>query len=281
MPFSVLVVDSDKGQAEKSRTLLLDHGYEAALSTCSADASGQLESGTYDVVICDMGIDGDGGVDFLRTVSANKPEVRFVMTAVDTGLGHVLQALKAGAHDYLKKPVSDRDMLHSVDAACKDTDVMEKVDIELGEAGWVELQMPSLESTMHRLDRFFRLMYEGQVLPDTLEDLGLCFREVVKNAIEWGHRFDVKKKVRISHVLFQDQFVFKIQDNGEGYDISKILDGPEDLVQMETDREDVGKRPGGLGMTMVKGLMDQVVYNLKGNMIILSKSVLPQEDYTT
>ncbi len=278
MPVQVLVVDNDQKTLAESQACLTAPGYEVTGVTTLAGALERLLSAHYDVVVCEVALNDGSGFDLLARIEGLSQGTRFVMTTCDHKLSYVLKALKLGAFDYLKKPLSARDLQFAVKTSCFDKEVMEKVDIQLGEAGWVELQMPSSESTMHRLDRFFRLMYEGEVPPETLEDIGICFREVVKNAIEWGHKFDVKKRVKISHMLFQEEFVFKIEDNGEGCDISAMLEGVGNLVEMEAERESTGKRPGGLGMTMIKGLMDQVIYNRKGNMIILSKKVLADEE---
>ena len=277
MPVRILIVDSNEKMLEEFRGCLTDPEYETTISTSFGDAAEKISSERYDVIICEIELDGGTGFDLLAKARDLKPEARFVMTTSNHKLNYVLRALKLGACDYLKKPVSECDLQHAVKESYNDKEIMEKVDIQIGEAGWVELQMPSSENTMHRLDKFFRLMYDGDVPPETLEDIGLCFREVVRNAIEWGHKFDIKKRVKISHMLFQDEFVFKIEDNGQGYDISAMLEGHDDLVQMEDERESSGKRPGGLGMTMVKGLMDQVIYNQRGNMIILSKKILHEE----
>jgi ActR/RegA family two-component response regulator len=277
MPVQVLIVDEDEKTLNDFRACLPSPAYAVETVTTLAEALERLSSRHYDVVVCEVALNSGSGFDLLARIEEMSQKARFVMITCDHKLSYVLKALKLGAFDYLRKPVSQHDLQSAIETSCADREITEEIDIQLGEAGWVELQMPSSENTMHRLDKFFRLMYEGEVPSETLEDIGICFREVVKNAIEWGHKFDVKKRVKVSHMLFQDEFVFKIEDNGDGCDISAMLEGPGDLVQMETQRESTGKRPGGLGMTMVKGLMDQVIYNEKGNMIILSKKIIASE----
>ena len=164
-------------------------------------------------------------------------------------------------------------MVRAVDEAAATTADDEAIEIEMGEMGWVELRMPSSEQCMRRLDKFFRLLHEADLTPDVLEEVSLCFVEVVRNAIEWGHRFDVHKRILLSHMLFQDEIVFKVEDTGSGFDIGAMLEPPEDLIAMETAREEAGKRAGGLGITMVQGMMDSVIYNRTGNMIVMSKKL--------
>jgi len=281
MSLQLLIIDSDRTTLERFQHSFHDLEYDITLSTGVNDSVGRISSGNYDLAICETDLEDGSGFELLAKTDQLGRETRFVMMTSGHKLAYVLRALNLGAYDYIRKPVSENDLRRAVQSSLADKEITEKVDIQLGEAGWVELQMPSSENTMHRLDKFFRLMYEEEVPNEVLEDIGLCFREVVKNAIEWGHRFDIKKRVKISHMLFQNEFVLKIEDDGEGYDMSTILTGPDDLVQMEEERESEGKRPGGLGMTMVKQLMDQVIYNQKGNMIVLSKKILEQEELVT
>ena len=274
----VLLLDEDRDRlCEQERWLSLSD-CDATVSTSYGDSLKAIATGEFDAAVCAVGKDIEKGFGLLSQGLAASGNTRFILTALKSELCHVLRALKQGAYSYMKKPLEERDFVHAIESACQDKEAMERVNIQLGEAGWVELQMPSSERTMHRLDRFFRLMYEEQVDEETLEDVSLCFREVVRNAIEWGHKFDITKRVKISHMLFQDEFVFKIEDNGEGYDISTILEGSENLIAMEDARENAGKRPGGLGMTMVRSLMDQVIYNRSGNMIVLSKRLATEEN---
>ncbi len=281
MPVHVLIVDGDDSALEKLNSFLSGAKYEVTLASGYAEAMEKIACSDFDVAVSEIELDGGLGFGLLTEASRNRPRLRFVMTSASHSRDNVLDALKLGASGYLRKEITESEMRTAVEEAYAERDMTEKLDIRLGQHGWVELQMPSSENTMRRLDHFFRLMYVDEVSIETLEDIGLAFREVVKNAIEWGHKFDVKKKVTISHMLFQDEFVFKIQDHGEGYDISSILEGPGDLVEMENNRQQAGKRPGGLGITMVKGLVDRVVYNEKGNMIVLSRKITPSEEQLT
>ncbi len=244
--------------------------------TCCASAGEaveQLERAAPEVLVAEIELRPAGGLELLRLVKARWPRTRVICTAREHELAHVLECLRGGAADYLRQPFEPHTLVGAADEAILATPDDEAIAIEMGEMGWIELHMPSSERSMKRLDKFFRLLYEPQVSRDALEEISLCFMEVVKNAIEWGHRFDISKRILVSHMLFQDEIVFKVVDTGTGFDIGAMLEEPEDLIAMETEREEAGKRAGGLGITMVKGLMDSVIYNKTGNMIVMSKKI--------
>jgi len=269
----VAVVETPGNERSAWHAALSAAGWAVTCCDTADAAIEQLERAAPDVAVAEIGLQPTGGLELLKLIKARRPRTRVICTARDHELGNVLECLRGGAADYLRRPFEPSQLVRAVDEAAAATPDDEAIDIDIGEMGWIELQMPSSVRCMRRLDKFFRLLYESEVAPDTLEEISLCFTEIVKNAIEWGHRFDASKRILLSHMLFQDEIVFKVKDTGAGFDIGPMLDGAEDLIAMETEREAAGKRPGGLGITLVAGLMDSVIYNATGNMIIMSKKV--------
>ena len=101
----VLVVEDEPGAREALVELVKDLGYEVTAAPSVADAAAALSSFAPDVCITDLGLpDGDG----LDVVRAAKAAARDCAVLVLTGKGSVrsaVEAMKAGAHDYLLKPL--------------------------------------------------------------------------------------------------------------------------------------------------------------------------------
>ena len=74
-------------------------------------------------------------------------------------------------------------------------------------------------------------------------------------------------------MLHNDEFFIKIDDDGDGFDASACLASSQNLLQIQSEREKAGIRPGGLGISIVSGLMDKVMQNEKGNSIVFSKKI--------
>jgi len=248
-------------------------GWEVTCCDSAGEALDHLGRAAPDVLVAEINLRPVGALELLPLLKARWPHVRTICTARTHALAHVLECLRGGAADYLRRPLEPADLVAAAAEARRTTPDDEAIHIEMGEMGWIELRMPSSERSMKRLDKFFRLLYEPEVSPDALEEISLCFTEVVKNAIEWGHRFDISKRILVSHMLFQDEIVFKITDTGEGFDIGAVLEQPEEPIAIQAQRAAAAKRPGGLGITMVKGLMDAVIYNNTGSMIVMSKKI--------
>jgi hypothetical protein len=70
--------------------------------------------------------------------------------------------------------------------------------------------------------------------------------------------------------------LYRIADPGEGFDIQSvthaaICNPEEDPLSHVQVREDLGIRPGGLGLVMTQALVDEVIYNEKRNEVVLVK----------
>jgi anti-sigma regulatory factor (Ser/Thr protein kinase) len=137
--------------------------------------------------------------------------------------------------------------------------------------GWVELTAPSHSEYIERFQHFFDAIHERTIPEDVRRQVLMAVYELGHNAIEWGNRKDVKRSVRITYCFFEDKLVFKIEDEGQGFDVRKELEGPANPLEIARKRREMGKRPGGLGLVMVRRLMDHVFYNEKGNVVVFEK----------
>jgi len=87
----------------------------------------------------------------------------------------------------------------------------------------------------------------------------VSMEEAVSNAILHGNKNDLRKKVYISSEWIRNGLKFRIEDEGEGFNINAI---PDPLG--ESFLED---HYSGTGLFLIKTLSDRVTYNTKGNAI--------------
>lgn len=89
--------------------------------------------------------------------------------------------------------------------------------------------------------------------------------------MEWGNRFSPDKRLHVSYCLFDDRVVIKVEDEGEGFTPKSVPDPTANPVKTMQDRQNAGKRPGGYGVFLIQRLVDDIVYNEKGNAVLLIK----------
>jgi anti-sigma regulatory factor (Ser/Thr protein kinase) len=73
---------------------------------------------------------------------------------------------------------------------------------------------------------------ESDLPREQRENVGLAFRELLNNAIEWGGRLDPNQRVRISFVRTPRALLYHIDDPGPGFRLEELkhaaINNPED-----------------------------------------------------
>jgi len=102
----ILVVDDDRETCRLMHELLQEPGRELELAETPEDALARLEDGRFDLVVSDINLNAtESGLDLLRAFKARDPEVEVVLISAFGTLETALEAVKAGAFDYVSKPV--------------------------------------------------------------------------------------------------------------------------------------------------------------------------------
>ncbi len=104
----LLVVDDEPDLRTLYELTLVREGYEVDTADTVDEALGRLRAGAYSAVITDMRLPDGSGLDLLRWLEAQgRQEKALVITAYGSA-ENAVEALKAGAYDYLTKPVDLR-----------------------------------------------------------------------------------------------------------------------------------------------------------------------------
>ncbi len=100
----VLVVDDEENIRLVLKTLLRRHGYEVEVAAGGQEALQKIDTFGPDVVLTDVRMPKVGGMDLLAVLRAkNNPATVIVMSAYGN-VEQAIDAMKAGAYDYLQKP---------------------------------------------------------------------------------------------------------------------------------------------------------------------------------
>ncbi len=111
----VLVVDDEKNMRLSLKSILVGEGYEFRLVESAEEALGALEKEEFLMVITDARLgSGMSGYQFLTTACKRWPNVPFLMITAYATPKLAVEAIKAGAIDYLAKPFAPEELLHAV-----------------------------------------------------------------------------------------------------------------------------------------------------------------------
>jgi two-component system NtrC family response regulator len=113
-PFRILVVDDEPAQLELVGGFLRKHGFEVAQAAGGQAAVARFKQEPFDLLLTDQRMPDLSGLEVLEAVRATTPETAVViMTAYGT-IESAVSAVKAGAVDYLAKPLHLDELLHRI-----------------------------------------------------------------------------------------------------------------------------------------------------------------------
>ena len=110
----VLVVDDEKNMRRSLQTVLADEGYAARAVESAEEGLELLGSGEFLMVITDARLGGMSGYDFLAKIRRQWPGLPVIMLTAYATPKLAVEAIKAGAIDYLAKPFAPEELLHAV-----------------------------------------------------------------------------------------------------------------------------------------------------------------------
>ncbi len=114
-PYRILVVDDEPAQRELVAGFLRKRGFEVAEAAGGEIALQRFSREPFDLVLTDQRMPDLSGLDLLRRLRALTPEAAvIVMTAYGT-IETAVDAIKAGAADYLGKPLNLDELLHRIE----------------------------------------------------------------------------------------------------------------------------------------------------------------------
>jgi len=100
----VLIVDDEKGMRDFLGIMLRKEGYAVSQAESAEKASDLISRGEFDLVISDISMPGQSGLEVLRQSKAASPETPVIMITAYASTESAVEALKLGAYDYIIKP---------------------------------------------------------------------------------------------------------------------------------------------------------------------------------
>ena len=110
----VLIVDDDKNMRRSLSTMLTDEGYAVRAAESAEEGLALLAQDNFFMVITDARLGGMSGYDFLAKIHSQWPELTSLMITAYATPKLAVEAIKAGAMDYLSKPFEPEELFHSV-----------------------------------------------------------------------------------------------------------------------------------------------------------------------
>lgn len=107
----ILVVDDEEMNRDLLQQILTREGYEVETAANGREAMALLQQATFHVVLSDLRMPGMTGVDVIRELKAIAPSTMGIIHTAYASVETAVEAMKAGAYDYVTKPVRRDELL--------------------------------------------------------------------------------------------------------------------------------------------------------------------------
>jgi DNA-binding NtrC family response regulator len=108
----VLVVDDEAATRQILAETVANAGHSVDSAEDVTEATAKLSRGDVDVVLCDIQLPDGSGIELLRRSREDGLDTNFVMVTAFASVESAVEALRAGAFDYIIKPVRHQEILH-------------------------------------------------------------------------------------------------------------------------------------------------------------------------
>lgn len=173
----ILVVDDEKFFQDLMANILREEGYEVQVVDSGEDALKACSEGGFQVVVMDLVLPDIMGTEVLARVRERDPDVAVIMITAYASMESAIAALKAGAYDYIKKPIVKEDLVHSVERA------LERQHLAVRNRQLVrqlEARIEEMKTMSREKEEVFRILDEGLLI---MEDSGRIF-DLNPNAVQ-------------------------------------------------------------------------------------------------
>jgi anti-sigma regulatory factor (Ser/Thr protein kinase)/CheY-like chemotaxis protein len=273
---TAIVVSDDAQVKAMLRRILTPKGWTIQYVIDNLAALKLIEASRFDLIVTGEKTSGQEDVELLRTIRDIHPHTRVIILTDDTTPADVISSMRAHAFAYFSTPFSLESLSASVRQAIEEPTWDDGIEIVSAVPSWIRLIVRCDMKTSERLIQFFCEIIQ---LPEVeKEAVVLAFRELLMNAIEHGGNFDPDRHVEISYIRTRRAVACKIKDPGEGFSLGEIphaaiMNPVDNPLRHISYREAENLRPGGLGLLLAKNSIDELLYNEKGNEVVLVKYI--------
>ena len=240
----------------------------------NAAALALVEATLCDLILTSEKTSGKDDVELLRKIRRVRPHTRLIILTDEATPADVIASMREHAFSYFSKPFSSESLADMIRSAAEGPCWDEGIEVLSATPNWIRV---AVKCDLRTAERLLQFINEIADLPDTeREDVAMAFREILLNAIEHGAHFDPNEFVEISYLRARHMVICRVKDPGEGFSLDQIrhtalFNPAEDPIRHAAYREAQGLRPGGYGVLVARELVDELIYDEKGNDVLLIK----------
>jgi DNA-binding NtrC family response regulator len=114
---NILVIDDEAGIRESLEVLLSLEGYSVKTAPDGEQGLRKLESESFDLVLLDLALPGQSGIDLLPQIKERQAETPVIMITAYGTVENVVEAIRSGADNFVQKPWDNEKLLADIRSA--------------------------------------------------------------------------------------------------------------------------------------------------------------------
>ncbi len=114
---SILIIDDEAAIRESLEVLLTLEGFSVTTARDGSIGVDLLSRAEYDLLLLDLSLPGESGIDLLPRITEMRPELPVIMITAFGTVGNVVEAIRAGAENFVQKPWDNEKLLADIRSA--------------------------------------------------------------------------------------------------------------------------------------------------------------------
>ena len=233
-----------------------------------------VERNNFGVVVADIDTPGGEDIELLRQLRDRKPEARVVVVSSHQDPAIAAGLIRQRAYAILVRPLLKDKIRDAIEHALVATNWHDEIELISVTPTWVQVRVACKLAAADRAVQLFRELPSGLAAQEH-EELSTALREMLMNAIEHGAHSDEALSVYVDYIRTDRDILLSIKDPGPGFSMSELshaaVSNAEGSLAHAEVREQRGIRPGGFGILLAKNMVDEMIYNERGNEVLLVK----------
>ena len=269
----ILVVDDDPDIHDLLTSSVKQMPWRMDAAYDGLDGLARLEeSEPYDLVITDICMPRLDGLELLERIQRCSPSTPVVVMTAQNTPANIVRAIRDKAFTYFSKPFSPAAVVEMIGQALEAPASRDDFEVLSAAPNWISLRLRCKLEIADRLVQFFREL-RVDLSAEEQSNIAMAFRELLINAIEHGGHLDPDQKVEVAYIRLSQAVLYYVRDPGEGFSFDNLAHAAvaSDPLQHVEVRSQCGMRPGGFGILIMRNIADELIYNEKGNQVLLVK----------
>jgi anti-sigma regulatory factor (Ser/Thr protein kinase)/CheY-like chemotaxis protein len=239
----------------------------------SAEAVRRVRFRAIDLAITDPATPIREDLALALELEEQRPGLRVILLAPSVSPDDLVAALRAHVFACFTPPFDLDEIVAMVQTALCDVHWRDGIQVVSGLPNWITLKVACRVMAADRLVTFIK-DFESALPDQERERLALAFREMLLNAMEYGGGFDPEQVVEVTAARTERTVVYHMRDPGPGFDRDELAHvvastDPAHVIRAAMHRDRVGLRAGGFGILIARQIVDELVFNERGNEVLL------------